>query len=181
MRLNLSRSGPSLSLGVRGAHVTVGKRGVRRTVGIPGTGIFYTTTSGTHTGAHTAEHFVAATHQPTKEQLLRKLADLHRAGVLSDAEYQTKRDQLSRQESQGLQRGASVMLTGRVSSPGCSLVRVDRHFDLPEEAVRVAAEDHASRWDRAVPAVLTHPIAHLGNLRSECLSNWGVEVHRSSQ
>ena len=43
--LNLSKSGFSVSAGVRGAHVTVGPRGVRRTVGLPGTGIYYTTTS----------------------------------------------------------------------------------------------------------------------------------------
>ncbi len=46
LTLNLSKSGPSLSFGTRGAKVTVGRRGVRRTVGIPGTGLFYTTTSG---------------------------------------------------------------------------------------------------------------------------------------
>ncbi len=44
--MNLSKSGPSLSFGARGAKVTVGRRGVRRTVGIPGTGLFYTTTNG---------------------------------------------------------------------------------------------------------------------------------------
>jgi hypothetical protein len=43
--LNMSKSGFSVSAGVRGAHVTVGPRGVRRTVGLPGTGIYYTTTS----------------------------------------------------------------------------------------------------------------------------------------
>ena len=42
--INLSKSGISLSAGVRGARVTVGPRGVRRTVGIPGTGISYTST-----------------------------------------------------------------------------------------------------------------------------------------
>ena len=42
LRLNVSKSGPSLSFGVRGAHVTVGRRGVTRTVGVPGTGVFYT-------------------------------------------------------------------------------------------------------------------------------------------
>src|SRR5437867_7814390 len=52
--VNLSRSGPSLSVGVRGAHVTVGKRGVTRTVGLPGTGIFYTSRTGTQTGVHSA-------------------------------------------------------------------------------------------------------------------------------
>lgn len=52
VRLNLSTSGPSLTLGARGAHVTVGRRGVTRTVGLPGTGIFYTSRSGHHTGVH---------------------------------------------------------------------------------------------------------------------------------
>lgn len=40
-------------MGVRGAHVTVGRRGVTRTVGLPGTGLFYTSRSGHHTGLHT--------------------------------------------------------------------------------------------------------------------------------
>jgi hypothetical protein len=48
IRLNLSRSGVSTSVGVRGAHVTVGHGKVRETVGLPGIGISYTTTQGTH-------------------------------------------------------------------------------------------------------------------------------------
>ncbi len=40
--LNLSRSGVSTSVGVRGAHVTVGHGQVRETVGIPGSGLSYT-------------------------------------------------------------------------------------------------------------------------------------------
>jgi Protein of unknown function (DUF4236) len=52
LTVNLSKSGPSLSMGVRGAHMTVGRKGVRRTVGIPGTGIFYTSHTGNHTGVH---------------------------------------------------------------------------------------------------------------------------------
>jgi Protein of unknown function (DUF4236) len=51
--MNVSKSGPSFSFGARGAHVTVGRRGVRRTIGIPGTGVFYTSRSGHHTGVHT--------------------------------------------------------------------------------------------------------------------------------
>ena len=51
--MNLSKSGPSFSMGMRGAHVTVGRRGVRRTVGIPGTGVFYTSRTGYHSGVHT--------------------------------------------------------------------------------------------------------------------------------
>jgi Protein of unknown function (DUF4236) len=54
LSVNLSKSGPSLTLGVRGAHVTVGGSGIRRTVGIPGTGLYYTSRSGYHTGVHSA-------------------------------------------------------------------------------------------------------------------------------
>jgi hypothetical protein len=50
--VNISKSGPSLSVGVRGAHVTVGRRGVTRTVGVPGTGVCYTDRVGRHSGAH---------------------------------------------------------------------------------------------------------------------------------
>jgi hypothetical protein len=42
--INCSKSGPSISLGPRGARFTVGPRGTRETVGIPGTGVSYTTT-----------------------------------------------------------------------------------------------------------------------------------------
>jgi len=42
--LNLSKTGGSLSFGVRGAHFTVGPHGKRVTAGIPGTGLFYTNT-----------------------------------------------------------------------------------------------------------------------------------------
>jgi hypothetical protein len=42
VRLNLSKSGASVSLGVRGAHVTLGRRGIRTTLGLPGTGLSWT-------------------------------------------------------------------------------------------------------------------------------------------
>lgn len=41
IRLNLSKSGVSTSIGGRGATINVGKRGVRGTVGLPGTGLSY--------------------------------------------------------------------------------------------------------------------------------------------
>lgn len=41
VRVNLSKSGPSLSLGGRGCSVNINKHGVRNTVGIPGTGVSY--------------------------------------------------------------------------------------------------------------------------------------------
>ena len=42
VRLNLSRSGPSVSFGPRGLHYTLGLKGARTTVGIPGSGLFWT-------------------------------------------------------------------------------------------------------------------------------------------
>jgi len=54
LSVNLSKSGPSLSVGVRGAHLTLGRKGIRKTVGIPGTGIYYTSYKGYHTGFHSA-------------------------------------------------------------------------------------------------------------------------------
>jgi hypothetical protein len=42
VNLNWSKSGPSVSVGPRGAKVTVGRRGLRRSIGIPGTGLFAT-------------------------------------------------------------------------------------------------------------------------------------------
>jgi hypothetical protein len=42
LRVNLSKSGASLSIGHRGAWYTVGPRGQRATLGVPGTGLFWT-------------------------------------------------------------------------------------------------------------------------------------------
>jgi hypothetical protein len=52
LSLNISKSGPSVTMGMKGFHWTVGPRGVRRTIGSPGTGLYYTSQSGTHTGFH---------------------------------------------------------------------------------------------------------------------------------
>lgn len=41
VRINISKTGTSLSLGSRGATVNIGKKGVRGTVGLPGTGLSY--------------------------------------------------------------------------------------------------------------------------------------------
>jgi hypothetical protein len=41
LRLNLSKTGVSATLGRPGASVNVGRRGVRGTVGLPGTGLSY--------------------------------------------------------------------------------------------------------------------------------------------
>lgn len=64
LTLNLAKTGPSLSLGARGAHVTLSRTGVRNTVGLPGSGCFYTSKQGWHSGAHTAPQFASATPAP---------------------------------------------------------------------------------------------------------------------
>ena len=68
--LNLSKSGFSVSAGVRGAHVTVGPRGVRRTVGLPGTGIYYTTTSSRAKALAANASASADDRAPVDDQLL---------------------------------------------------------------------------------------------------------------
>lgn len=42
IRLNLSKSGISTSVGVKGATINISDKGTRGTVGIPGTGVSYT-------------------------------------------------------------------------------------------------------------------------------------------
>lgn len=74
--LNVSRSGPSLTFGARGVHMTVGRTGIRKTVGIPGTGLYYTSRQGYHTGYHSAKSDVAL---PPSEQAL---ADRHAERML---------------------------------------------------------------------------------------------------
>src|SRR3982074_2626962 len=65
LSINLSKSGPSLTVGMRGAHVTLGNRGVTRTVGVPGTGIYYTSRSGYHSGVHSG-HADTPVRQPAQ-------------------------------------------------------------------------------------------------------------------
>ncbi len=60
LKMNISKSGPSLSVGCRGLHYTVGRNGTTKTVGIPGSGVFWTDRSGRHTGIHNGEHFQQA-------------------------------------------------------------------------------------------------------------------------
>jgi hypothetical protein len=72
LSINLSKSGPSVTVGVRGAHLTMGRGGVRRTVGIPGTGIYYTSYSGRHTGYHSS-HIETPT-EPVEQQRAERTA-----------------------------------------------------------------------------------------------------------
>ncbi len=64
--INLSRSGASVSVGPRGAKVTIGPRGVRKTVGLPGTGVYYTTTSPLHRPAVEPAVPISSDASPTR-------------------------------------------------------------------------------------------------------------------
>jgi hypothetical protein len=64
--VNLSRSGVSTSIGVKGAHITVGHGQVRETVGFPGSGISFTTVHKTHGEAPGAEHAPPVTERSLK-------------------------------------------------------------------------------------------------------------------
>ena len=72
--VNVSRSGPSLTLGVRGAHVTMGRTGITKTVGLPGTGIYYTSRAGYHSGYHSAAS--AAPLSPEEQASANRRAEL---------------------------------------------------------------------------------------------------------
>ena len=52
LRLNLSKSGTSVSVGGRGGWLTFGKKGTRATVGIPGTGMSWSEKIGEAPPAH---------------------------------------------------------------------------------------------------------------------------------
>jgi hypothetical protein len=48
VRLNISKSGVSTSIGTRGARLTFGERGIQTTIGLPGTGASYTSRTARH-------------------------------------------------------------------------------------------------------------------------------------
>src|ERR1700689_2203979 len=76
LSVNVSKSGPSLTVGMRGAHMTFGSKGIRKTVGIPGTGIYYTSHSGYHSGAHSAhiEQPISDSQQTTAHGIAQMIA-----------------------------------------------------------------------------------------------------------
>jgi hypothetical protein len=54
LSVNLPRAGPRLSVGIRGAHLTIGRGGLRWATGFPGSGWFWTSRIGLHSGYHSA-------------------------------------------------------------------------------------------------------------------------------
>ncbi len=76
-RLNLAKSGPSVSVGGHGLRAGVGRRGLRLTAGIPGTGVYYTTTHRPHGAHRTANPRVVRcyyAHRPDMRHLATVLA-----------------------------------------------------------------------------------------------------------
>jgi len=64
LRINLSKSGASLSVGHRGATVNFGPKGEKVTFGLPGTGLSYSQTVGKSTGSERRSHDVADANEP---------------------------------------------------------------------------------------------------------------------
>jgi hypothetical protein len=87
LSVNVSKSGPSLTVGMRGAHMTFGRNGIRRTVGIPGTGIYYTSHTGYHSGAHSAhvEQPISEGQQTTAHAVAQVLALMVIIGTIAIA------------------------------------------------------------------------------------------------
>jgi hypothetical protein len=55
VRLNVAKTGPSLSFGRRGLSLNISRRGIKRTVGLPGSGLSYTSISSLHAAPTTAQ------------------------------------------------------------------------------------------------------------------------------
>lgn len=87
VKINLSKSGGSLSLGGRGATINISNRGIRSTYGIPGTGISYVTQaslgkkgifSSSHSDSNTSPNNIFLREQKEEQDLLRSAEEAHR-------------------------------------------------------------------------------------------------------
>ncbi len=67
LRLNLSKSGPSISIGGRGHSVNISSRGSRVNIGIPGTGLSYSRSFSKPSGRS------RPSETPAKEEIPEKL------------------------------------------------------------------------------------------------------------
>ena len=98
VKINLSKSGGSLSLGGRGATVNIGSRGVRSTYSIPGTGISYVTQ--TSSGRNTRSSSSPSSNRSAYKELLRQQKEEEKQRLLQEAEegyklFQEKSDSLA--------------------------------------------------------------------------------------
>lgn len=97
VRLNLSKSGLGVSVGVRGASVSVGPRGAYANVGIPGTGISYREKLGGKAGSVGSRRGAGAMSSPTGFGGVAISLDDRGAVVLSDHAGNPLPPQLDRQ------------------------------------------------------------------------------------
>jgi hypothetical protein len=98
VKINLSKSGGSLSLGGRGATVNISSRGVRSTYSIPGTGISYFTQ--TSSGRNTRSSSSHSSNRSAYKELLRQQKEEEKQRLLQEAEegyklFQAKIDSLA--------------------------------------------------------------------------------------
>lgn len=96
VKINLSKSGGSLSLGGRGATVNVSSRGVRSTYSIPGTGYVTQTSSGRNTRSSSSH----SSNRSAYKELLRQQKEEEKQRLLQEAEegyklFQAKIDSLA--------------------------------------------------------------------------------------
>lgn len=98
VKLNLSKSGGSLSIGGRGATVNLSNKGVRSRYSIPGTGLSYVTqTSSGKTKQNTTS---SAANRSAYKELLKQQKEQEKQKLLQEAEevhsiFQTKIDSLA--------------------------------------------------------------------------------------
>jgi hypothetical protein len=98
VKINLSKSGGSLSLGGRGATVNISSRGVRSTYSIPGTGISYVTQ--TSSGRNTRSSSSHSSNRSAYRELLKQQKEEEKQRLLQEAEegyklFQAKIDSLA--------------------------------------------------------------------------------------
>jgi hypothetical protein len=98
VKINLSKSGCSLSLGGRGATVNISSRGVRSTYSIPGTGISYVTQ--TSSGRNTRSSASHSSNRSAYKELLRQQKEEEKQRLSQEAEegyklFQAKIDSLA--------------------------------------------------------------------------------------
>ncbi|MGP1374562.1 MAG: DUF4236 domain-containing protein [Almyronema sp.] len=98
VKINLSKSGGSLSLGGRGATVNISSRGVRSTYSIPGTGISYV--KQTSSGSNTRSSASHSSNRSAYKELLRQQKEEEKQRLLQEAEegyklFQAKIDSLA--------------------------------------------------------------------------------------
>ncbi|PZO54757.1 MAG: hypothetical protein DCF15_11460 [Phormidesmis priestleyi] len=98
VKLNLSKSGGSLSLGGRGATVNISNRGVRSTYSLPGTGISYVTQTSSDRNTRSSSSY--SSNRSAYKELLRQQKEEEKQSLLREAEegyhlFQEKIDSLA--------------------------------------------------------------------------------------